>query len=79
MPTTWNRSPEDFHKIYSANTDAFYRVGGIAMAKELDEFMTRCALGLWSRGGGITQRHVDIANQIYIPATSRSRNGCSGH
>ena len=50
MPTTWNRSPEDFHKIYSANTDAFYRVGGIAMAKELDEFMTRCALGLWSRG-----------------------------
>lgn len=65
MPTTWNRSPEDFHKIYSANTDAFYRVGGIAMAKELDEFMTRCTLGLWSRGGGITQRHVDIANQIY--------------
>ena len=51
MPTTWNRSSEDFHKIYSANTDAFYRVGGIAMAKELDEFMTRCALGLWSRGG----------------------------
>ena len=40
MPTTWNRSSEDFHKIYSANTDAFYRVGGIAMAKELDEFMT---------------------------------------
>ena len=65
MPTTWNRSSEDFHKIYSANTDAFYRVGGIAMAKELDEFMTRCALGLWSRGGGITQRHVDMANQIY--------------
>ena len=65
MPTTWNRSPEDFHKIYSANTDAFYRVGSIAMAKELDEFMTRCALGLWSRGGGITQRHVDMANQIY--------------
>ena len=65
MPTTWNRSPEDFHKIYSANTDAFYRVGGIAMSKELDEFMTRCALGLWSRGGGITQRHVDMANQIF--------------
>ena len=65
MPTTWNRSSEDFHKIYSANTDAFYRVGGIAMAKELDEFMTRCALGLWRRGGGITQRHVDMANQIY--------------
>ena len=35
------------------------------MAKELDEFMTRCALNLWSRGGGITQRHVEMANQIY--------------
>ena len=65
MPTTWNRSPEEFHKIYIANTDAFYRVGSIALAKDLDEFMTRCALMLWSRGAGITQRHVDMANQIY--------------
>ena len=65
MPTTWNRSPEEFHKIYTANTDAFYRIGGSAMAKELDEFMTRCALGIWSRAGGITQRHADMANEIY--------------
>ena len=65
MPTTWNRSPEDFHKIYSANTDAFYRLGSYSLAKELDEFMTNCALQLWSRGGGMTQRHVDIANEIY--------------
>ena len=65
MPTTWTRTPEEFHKIYTANTDAFYRLGGSSMAKELDEFMTRCALNLWSRGGGITQRHVDMANQIY--------------
>ena len=65
MPTTWTRTPEEFHKIYAANTDAFYRLGGSSMAKELDEFMTRCALNLWSRGGGITQRHVDMANQIY--------------
>ena len=65
MPTTWNRSPEEFHKIYSANTDAFYRIGSSAYAKELDEFMTRCALALWSRAGGITQRHVDMANQLY--------------
>ncbi len=65
MPTTWTRTPEEFHKIYIANTDAFYRLGGSAMAKELDEFMTRCALSLWSKGGGITQRHVDMANQIY--------------
>ena len=65
MPTTWTRTPEEFHKIYTANTDAFYRLGGYSMAKELDEFMTKCALSLWSRGGGITQRHVDMANQIY--------------
>ena len=49
MPTTWNRSPEEFHKIYLANTDAFYRIGSNTLAKELDDFMTRCALGLWSR------------------------------
>ena len=65
MPTTWNRSPEEFHKIYLANTDAFYRLGGAELAPELDEFVTRCALGLWSRSGGVTQRHVDMANQIY--------------
>lgn len=65
MPTTWNRSPEEFHKIYIANTDAFYRIGNRGVAKELDEFMTRCALNLWSRAGSISQRHVDMANQIY--------------
>ena len=65
MPTTWNRSPEEFHKIYLANTDAFYRVGSSMLAKDLDDFMTRCALSLWSRAGGITERHVEVANQIY--------------
>ena len=65
MPTTWNRSPEEFHKIYVANTDAFYRIGSPALAKELDEFMTRCATQLWSRCGGITDKHVQMANQIY--------------
>ena len=65
MPTTWNRSPEEFHKIYIANTDALYRLGHRDLARELDDFMTRCALNLWSRAGGITQRHVDMANQIF--------------
>ena len=65
MPTTWNRSPEEFHKIYLANTDAFYRIGSKALAPELDEFMTKCALSLWSRAGGIGERHVQMANQIY--------------
>ena len=65
MPTAWNRSPEDFHKIYIANTEAFYRVGSYTLAPELDQFMVRCALGLWSHCGGITQRHADMANQLY--------------
>ena len=65
MPTTWNRSPEEFHKIYVANTEAFYRLGRADLAPEMDEFMTRCALGLWSRAGGINQKHVDMANQLY--------------
>ena len=65
MPTTWNRSPEEFHKIYISNTEAFYRVGNPRLAEELDKFMTRCALSLWSRSGGVSQGHVDMANQIY--------------
>lgn len=65
MPSTWKISPEEFHKIYLSNTDAFYKAAGSALAKELDEFMTRCALGLWSRAGSISQHHVDMANQIY--------------
>ena len=65
MPSTWNRSPEEFHKIYLANTEAFYRVGSKSLAKELDEFVTGCALKLWSRAGSISQSHVDMANQIY--------------
>ena len=65
MPTTWSRSPEEFHKIYLANTDAFYRIGSANLAPELDEFMTKCALSLWSRAGGIGERHVQMANQIY--------------
>lgn len=65
MPSTWKISPEEFHKIYLANTDAFYKAAGSALAKELDEFMTRCALGLWSRAGSIGQLHVDMANQLY--------------
>lgn len=65
MPTTWNRSPEDFHRIYLANTDAFYRLGGNNLAPELDEFVTKCALGLWSKARAVSQAHVDMANQIY--------------
>ena len=65
MPTAWNRSPEEFHKIYVANTDAFYRVAGESCARELDDFMSKCAMALWGRAGAVTQHHVDMANEIY--------------
>ncbi len=66
MPTTWSRAPEEFHKTYIANTDAFYRLGGTQnLAPELDEFVTKCALNLWSRSGGLTDKHVAMANEIY--------------
>lgn len=65
MPTTWTRSPEEFHKIYVANTDAFYKIGNASLAEELDNFITKCALGLFSKSGNLTQANVDMANQIY--------------
>ena len=66
MPSTWNRSPEEFHKIYLSNTDAFYRASNMeTLAAELDRFVTECAVSLWRRAGGVSQRHADMANQIY--------------
>ena len=65
MPTVWNCSPEEFHKIYLSNTDAFYLSAGTEKASELDRFVTECAVCLWRRAGAITERHVEMANQIY--------------
>ncbi len=65
MPTPWKRSPEELHKTYLANTEAFYRVAGRGLSGELDQFITQCALQLWSRSGGVTQSHADAANQLY--------------
>lgn len=65
MPTTWKRSPEEFHKIYIANTEAFYKTAGASLAPELDAFMVKCALGLWSRAASVTQEHADMANELY--------------
>lgn len=65
MPSTWKRSPEELHKTYLANTDAFYRAAGRGLAGELDEFVTACALQLWKRSGAITQAHADAANELY--------------
>ena len=65
MPSNWKRSPEELHKAYIANTEAFYKTAGRGLAAELDTFITDCALQLWSRCGGITQEHVDAVNQLY--------------
>ena len=65
MPTPWKRSPEELHKTYVANTDAFYRAGGRALAAATDDFMLSCALGLWKGSPAVTQNHVEAANQLY--------------
>jgi len=65
MPTTWKISPDEFHKVYLANTEAFYKTADRATALELDNFITKCAFNLWSRATNIGQDHVDMANQIY--------------
>ena len=65
MPTSWKRSPEELHKVYIENTEAFYRVAGRACARELDSFMQSCAVGLWARAGSVTQAQVDAINQLY--------------
>ena len=44
MPTPWKRSPEELHKTYIANTEAFYKVAGRGLAQELDEFVVSCAV-----------------------------------
>ena len=54
MPTPWKRSPEELHKTYIANTEAFYKVAGRGLAQELDEFVSgRAAPGsassMWTR------------------------------
>lgn len=65
MPSNWKRTPEELHKTYIANTEAFYKAAGRGVAGELDGFMAKCACQLWSRSGGVTQAHVDAANQLF--------------
>ena len=65
MPSNWKRSPEELHKAYVANTEAFYKAAGRGLAGELDQFVCDCACQLWRRAGGVTQAHVDAINQLY--------------
>ena len=61
MPTPWKRSPEELHKTYIANTEAFYKVAGRGLAQELDEFVVSCALGLWKGSPRLGQQHIPRA------------------
>ena len=65
MPTQWRRTPEQLHKSYLSNTEAFYRSAGRGFERELDEFMTRLAIGLWVRCSAVSADHVDAANALY--------------
>lgn len=65
MPTPWKRTPQELHKTYIANTEAFYKVAGRGLSQELDDFVTSCALGLWKNSSSLGQQHVDAANALY--------------
>ena len=68
MPTSWKRSPEELHKVYVENTEAFYRAAGRACARELDSFMQGCAIALWARAGSVTQ----AKSPVIMSATLRT-------
>ena len=65
MPTQWKRSPEELHKTYIANTEAFYRTAGRSLAGQMDKFCTDCAIQLFSRSANLGQEHADTLNEIY--------------
>ncbi len=65
MPTQWKRSPEELHKTYIANTEAFYRVAGRELAGQMDKFCTDCALQLFARGARLGEEHVAAVNALY--------------
>ncbi len=65
MPTQWKRSPEELHKNYLANTEAFYRAAGRGLAPEMDKFCTDCAIQLFARSANLTQDHADAVNELY--------------
>ena len=65
MPTPWKRSSEELHLTYVSNTEAFYKTAGRELAREVDEFVMRCAMQLIARSGAVTQIHVDAVNALY--------------
>ena len=71
MPTQWKRSPEELHKTYIANTEAFYRTAGRGLAAEMDKFCTDCAIQLFARSANLGQEHADAVNELYSKGRPR--------
>ena len=65
MPTPWKCSPEELHKKYIANTEAFYRTAGRGLAEEMDRFCADCAVKLFACGSSLGQEQVDAVNALY--------------
>ena len=65
MPTQWKRSPEELHKTYVANTEAFYRAAGRGLAEQMDEFCVNCALQPFARSACLTEDHAQAVNALY--------------
>ena len=64
-----NPSAEWIGKKYQAAIRAFSRQLGdpslrLSFPQEADPFFRRCALGVWARGGAITEDHVAVYNAI---------------
>lgn len=73
MPTQWKRSPEELHKTYIANTEAFYRAADRSLAPQLDEFCTACAMQLFARSARLGQEHAEAVNQLYSQGRPQPR------
>lgn len=73
MPTQWKCSPEELHRSYVANTEAFYRAAGRGLAGEMDSFCADCAMGLFAKAPALTQGHVDALNELYSKGREKPR------
>lgn len=71
MPTPLKRSPQELHKTYINNMEAFYKVAGRGLAGEIDRLVSLCARQLWQHSGGISQAHVDSINVLYSKGEAR--------
>ena len=73
MPTQWKCTPSELHRVYEANTEAFYRAAGRSLAGQTDNFFAECALGLFARASALGQEHADAVNELYSRGQSRPR------